>query len=196
MSRPWEERGDCPTVPAGRGSSFSLICREPVTVGVCSLLLPSSGACSWFGVGDLFSRCLLFAFQHFVVLSTLFIPAASCHHGPHPDMWRYTDWSPGDSLTLFCGANGNGSRKLVKPIHPLANFSILLLLARQCRISLAISSAVGRRQGQLAFNTRLNVKCMLCHQDAGSSFPDEHSQDQVPANAVVGFSLCSPSLTR
>lgn len=77
---------------------------------------------------------------------------------------------------------------LVKPIDRLADFSIFLLLARRCGISLAISNAVGRAEGQLAFNNCLNVKCMLCHQDADSSFTDKHSQDQVPANAGAGSS--------
>ena len=189
MSKPWEEHGDCPTFPAGRGSSFSLVCREPVTAGVCSLLLPSSAVCAWFG--DLFARCFLFAFQHFVVHSPLFIPAASCHHGPPADVWRHADQSPGDSLTLFCRANGNGLMKLVKPIDPLANFSIFLLRACRCGISLAISNPVGRTQGQLVFNTHLNVKCVLCHQDADSNFPDEDGQDQVPVNAVAGFPLAA-----
>ncbi|XP_010114902.1 PREDICTED: cilia- and flagella-associated protein 20 [Chlamydotis macqueenii] len=36
--------------------------------------------------------------------------------------------SPRDSLTHFSKANGNGSMKVVKPIDPLANFSIFLLL--------------------------------------------------------------------
>lgn len=174
------------TVPAGRGSSLSLVHREPVTTGLCSLLLPSSAACAWFG--DLFARCFLFAFQHFVVESPLFIPAASCHRGPPANVWRRTDQSPGDSLTLFCRAN---SMKLVKPINPLANFSVFLLLARRCGILLAVSNAVGRTRGQLVFNTRLNVKCVLCHQDADNNFPDERGQDQVPANAVVGSSLAA-----
>lgn len=143
MSRPWEEHGDCPTVPAGRCSSFSIIHRALVTAGLCSPLLPSSAACAWFG--HLFARCFLFAFQHLVVQSPLFIPAASCHHGPPANAWRHADQSPGDSLTLFCRANGNGSMKLVKPIDPLGNF---LLLVRQRGISLAISNTAGRLQGQ------------------------------------------------
>lgn len=76
--------------------------------------------------------------------------------------------------------------QLVKPIDPLANF---LLLVRQRAISLAISNAAGRPQGQRVFNTRLNVKHVLCHQDADGNFPDECGQDQVPVIAVPGSSL-------
>lgn len=76
--------------------------------------------------------------------------------------------------------------KLVKPIDPLANF---LLLVRQRGISLTISNAAGRPQGQRVFNTRPNVKHVLCHQDADGNFPDECGQDQVPVIAVPGSFL-------
>lgn len=114
------------TVPlsAGRSSPSSLVCREPVTAGLCSLLLPSVSL-----MKRLWARWLLFAFQHCVVLSPLLIPSASCHHGPLYSSWKQTDQSAGDLQTLFCRADGNSWTELVNPMDPLADFSVFLLLA-------------------------------------------------------------------
>lgn len=77
--------------------------------------------------------------------------------------------------------------KVVKPIDPLADFSIFLLLAHRRGMSLAILNAVGRAQGQLVFNACLNVKCVLCHQDADWNFPEKHDRDQVPVNSLAAL---------